>query len=334
METQSFSFQPQSHYTSSYADFSQSLRINMTETSSPLFSGCYKTPIYIPKWDRILIGHYGSNKISLWNSNTLEIIDYRYTREQLHFCLAFSEKLNIIYSSGLGGQVTAMNVDKDHLGYFGTDMVSKKIMSRMEKITCIDNHDLIVCAGEGSNIYLLDSKTLLLKDTFSFGSGKVLSDIVYIAKNDILAVIGGDMESYLYLFCLKNMKCIYKSKLGCRELTNNALEFSSSRNMLITQSGLGTLKLWNVNCEKNIKMAKKIYLADKIISMLLVEELDCFIVGTASNKMHFFRIATGQLLKTVDTCFEVEGLMIMPKDKKIIASNKDLSQLAIVNYEL
>ena len=305
--------------------------VNLDE-NTPSFSGCYKNLLYIPKWDRIIIGHYGSNKISLWNSTTFQIIEFRYTREQIHLCLAFSNKLNRVFTSGLGGKVTSTRVEKDGIGYCGLDILSAKVEDSIRKIICIDNHDLIACAGDEAKIHLFDSTTLQDKGELILNEGKVLSDFVYIEKNDVLAVVAGDRANYIYLFCLKNLKCVGKISTGFREMAINGLEYCSSRDMLIAQPKTGTIKLWNLNCDQVLKGTKNINLPESFSSILSLEELDCFVIGSKSRRIYFYKLSTGQLMKTIDVSFEVEGILFMPKEKTILASDKNLSQLVMIKY--
>jgi len=301
----------------------------------PVFSlsGKYKSPIYIPEWERIILGHFGSNRLSLWNSKTLQLIDFRYTREKLHFCLAYSKKTQMAYSSGLDGQVTGIRVKKDGLGYFGDDIISAKLSEKIEKISCLDNCGLLACTSGDSTIYLLDISTLELKGTLFLSEASISWELAYLPKDNILAVLGGDLkESFLFFFSLKTFKCISKLPAGHEEIGNKALTFCEQRNMLIVQPKMNVIKFLSLHSGQRVKAHKTIVLPDRCQSFCLVEELDLLLVSLKGNKLHFYQLSTGQFHRNLDVFFEIESIFKLQDEEKIFVINKDFSQVVIITY--
>ena len=329
METEIVHYPPQPQISYSLLN---PVSAGIADAYHPAFSGWCKTPLYIMKWDRIIIGHYGSNKISLWDAKTLDMIDSRYTHEQLHFCLTFSDKQNIVYSSGLCGRVTATSVEKNSLGYYWTDIVSDKIAGRIDKILCIDKHDMVACASNGSEIYLLDSKTLTLKGKLSLHENNVRSEIIYIEKNDCLAVVGGDRENYIYMFSLKDFKCMGKTLVGFRDLSISALKFCSLRNLLVVQPKTREFRIWKLNPGYELKAITKQSLRRNTNSAIIIEELDCFILVLNDQSLQFHQLSTSQLVKTVKIPFYIEEALVMTKENEILVTTKNLSQIAVMKY--
>jgi len=309
------------------------LAISTLDLPTFSFSGKYKSPIYIPEWERIIIGHYGSNRLSLWNSKTLQLVDFRYTREKLHFCLAYSKKTEMIYSSGLDGQVTGIRVERNGLGYFGDDVISPKLSEKIEKISCLDNCNLLACTSGDASIYLLDISTLEVKGTLFLNEANVSWELAYIPKDNILAVLGGDdKESFIFFFSLKTFKCIQKLPAGHEEVGNKALTFCDQRNMLIAQPKMNLIKFWSLHSGQRAKAHKTIVLPDRSQSFCLVEELDLLLVSLKNGQLHFYQLSTGQFLRSLYIFFEIESIFKLQDEEKIFVINKDFSQIVIIKY--
>jgi len=307
------------------------LIIRTLELPSLSFPGKYKTPVYIPEWERIVLGHFGSNRLSLWNSRTFELIDFRYTREKLHFCLAYSTKTGMIYSSGLDGQVTGIKVNKDSLGYYGDDVMSAKLSEKIEKISCLDDCNLLACTSGDSLIYLLDIYTLEVKQTLSLGGVEISWEFAYDPKDDTLAILAGDFrESFIFLYSLKTFRCLCKLSAGRDDIGNKALAFCGQRNTLIAQPKTNLIKFWSFHSSQKIKAHKTIILPESSHSFCLIEELDLLLVCLKSNKLQFYKLSTGQLTKSLDVFFEIETIFKLQNEEKIFAINKDFSQVIIL----
>ena len=309
------------------------LIIHTVDLPSLSFSGKYKSPVYIPEWERIVLGHFGSNRLSLWNSKTLELIDFRYTREKLHFCLTHSTKTGMVYSSGFDGQVTGTMVNKDRLGCYGDDIMSVKLSERISKITCLDDCNLLACTSGDSLIYLLDIYTLELKQTLSLSGAEICWELAYDPKDDALAVLAGDFrENFIFLYSLKTFRCLCKLSAGRGDIGSKALAFCDQRNTLIAQPKMNVIKFWSFHSSMKIKAHKTIILPESSHSFCLIEELDLILVCLKSNKLQFYKLSTGQLTKNLDISFEIETIFKLPNEEKIFAINKDFSQLIILKY--
>ena len=297
-----------------------------------IYSGQYKCPVYIPHWSRIVLCHYGSNKLSLWNTQTLDLLDSRYTHEKIHLCATYSEKLNLLYCSGLGGRVSAIKLEKDCFGFYRNDILSPKIADEIVSIICIDKQNLIACTSGDENIYLLDSKTLKILGSFTLNEGRILSEFAYIPKNNILAVVSGGRKNEINFFCLKNRKCVSKIPI-CQGIGFVILKFCESRNMLIKQCKVDMLKLLSLNSGQVMKVNKTIQLAEKPVSILLLEKDDCFLVSFQSEKLQLYRLSTGTLIQSFEVPFVVGGVLDLFNEKKVLIVNETLTQFGVIRYK-
>lgn len=78
-------------------------KLGVADTFTTTLSGCYKSLVYLAEWDRILIGHRTSSKLSLWDAKSFKMIDSLRTFEKCHSCMSYSKKYSLAFSGGYGG---------------------------------------------------------------------------------------------------------------------------------------------------------------------------------------------------------------------------------------
>jgi len=296
-----------------------------------IYSGEFKCPAYISQWNRMILCHYGSNKISFWNTQNLDLIDSRYTREKIHLAAAFSNKLKFLYTGGLGGQVSALKVEQNCFGSYQNDIISPKIGDEVTNIVCLDEQNLIACTSGDKNICLLDSRTLKIVDLLTLNEGRIVSEIAYIPKSGVLAVVCRGRKDEINFFCLKSRKCILKIFI-CKDIRTSIFKFCESKNMLITQCKMNMIKLWSLSSGALIKANKTIHLDEKPNSILILEDDDCFLVSFQSEKLQLYRLSTGILFQSFEVPFVVGGVFNLSNEKKILIVNSTLTQFAVIRF--
>jgi len=285
---------------------------------------------FIPKLDQFVSTSEGGT-ITTWNPTTFApITTYKVHNDKIN-SIVYVDKENLLVTGSQDKSIRLFPVTSHDINIKKPEIFTSHT-APVRSLLVLEGEDRLASAGEDADIRIWNLKARNLDTIISTNGWKTSGDEMIFIRPERWIVAAGQGEIRIYDYIKRQfiMSQDVMKKMG-------SLYFLNDRRWLVAQDSKDRIQIWKLDSEKKkLRKEKALKLpnkAKKSVYFKCFDESDTLLVSGGSNKISAFDLASGKLVKEIETGLQkTTSITLLKNERRMVVGDAGSNMLGILHY--